>query len=190
MGKYLPQSEGYPTDGSSLVTKSDGKATGQSEGLPYEHVRALLDTMDKGMLLVDRDGQVLLTNTRARKCLEEQGKSEQTSFNFFAEMLEVDVQGNCCSGSKWASSEIELKGTHGAVKPYRARVKWIPESEWLAIEISRGEKTRTGIGGKHADYGSGITAGTRDHLPKFACRVFEVAGSEPAKDGFSGFRGA
>ncbi len=122
----------------SVVTKSDGKETGKSESAPYEHLRALLDTVDKGMLLVDREGQVLLTNTKARKCLEEHGKSEQSPLNFFVEMLDVDTQGilrRIDSGEH----EIELNGNTG-LQPYHARLKRIPESDWLAVEFTNGHK--------------------------------------------------
>jgi signal transduction histidine kinase len=124
----------------SLVTKSDGKALAKPDSPPYEHVRALLDTIDKGVLLVDRDGQVLLSNTRGRKCLEEHGKGEQGSFNFFAEILDVDSS-EILRRIENGEHEIEFSGSTGS-KPYHARVKWAPESDWLAVEFSNGPKAR------------------------------------------------
>src|SRR5208283_3652728 len=35
--------------------------------------------------------------------------------------------------------EVELKGTTSA-KPFRAKVKWIPESDWLAVEFANEDK--------------------------------------------------
>jgi signal transduction histidine kinase len=123
---------------SSLVTNSMGKVGAKSESLPYEQVRALLDTFDKGLLVADRQGFVLLSNTRGHKCLEEHGKSEQEPFNFFTEMLKVDPK-EILRRIETGEHEIELKGSTD-LKPYRARVKWIPESDWLAIEFANDEK--------------------------------------------------
>ena len=75
---------------SSVVAKSIGQGRRIPESLPYDHVRALLDTIDKGLLIADRQGATLLLNTRAQKYLEECGKSEPGSFNFFTEILDVD----------------------------------------------------------------------------------------------------
>jgi len=122
----------------SMLTNTAGRLGPRSESLPYEHVRALLDTLDKGLLVVDRQGRVLLTNTRAQKCLEEHGKSEQISFNLFTELLNVDPK-EILRRIEIGEHEIELVGSTGN-KPYRARVKWIPESDWLAIEFSNEEK--------------------------------------------------
>ncbi len=122
----------------SMLTNTAGRLGPRSENLPYEHVRALLDTLDKGLLVVDRQGRVLLTNTRAQKCLEEHGKSEQISFNLFTELLNVDPK-EILRRIEIGEHEIELVGSTGN-KPYRARVKWIPESDWLAIEFSNEEK--------------------------------------------------
>lgn len=123
---------------SSALTNSAGRLGSTHDALPYEHVRALLDTFEKAMLVVDRQGRVLLTNTRARKCLEEHQKSEQISFNLFTDLLNVDAQ-EILRRIELGEHEIELQG-NTPVKPYRARVKWMPESDWLAIEFSNEEK--------------------------------------------------
>ncbi len=44
---------------SSALTNSAGRVRTSSDALPYEHVRALLDTFDKAMLVVDRQGRVM-----------------------------------------------------------------------------------------------------------------------------------
>src|SRR6478672_8526381 len=61
---------------SAAATPLGDDTTLASHNLPLGRVRALLETVDKGMLVADREGLVLATNTRARKFLEEQGKSE------------------------------------------------------------------------------------------------------------------
>src|SRR5208283_3721842 len=120
-------------DLSSLITNLMGKAGGKSQSLPFEHVRALLDTLDKGLLVANREGLILLSNTRAQKCLEEHTQSEQKSFNFFTEILQVDPK-EILRRIEAGEHEIELNGATCA-KPFRAKVKWIPESDWLAVEF-------------------------------------------------------
>ena len=121
---------------STALTNTAGRAS--SDAISYEHVRALLDTFEKAMLVVDRQGRLILTNARARKCLEEHQKNEQSTFNLFTDLLNVDPQ-EILHRIELGEREIELKG-NTPIKPYRARVKWMPESDWLAIEFSNEEK--------------------------------------------------
>ena len=118
----------------TVVAKSVGRARRVPESLPYDHVRALLDTIDKGLLIADRQGATLLLNTRAQKYLEECGKSDPGSLNFFTEMLDVDPQ-DILRRLEAGEHQLELKGNPGA-KLLRAKVKWIPESDWLAVEFA------------------------------------------------------
>jgi signal transduction histidine kinase len=124
---------------SSLVTNAMGKAGGNSESFPSDQVRTLLETFDKGLLVADSQGFILLSNARARKCLEEHGKSAQKSFNLFSELLKVDPK-EILRRIESGEREIELRGNTDH-KSYRARIKWIPESDWLAIEFANENKT-------------------------------------------------
>jgi hypothetical protein len=40
---------------------------------PAENVHALLDTLDKGVVVASRDGRILMVNARARQCLHAHG---------------------------------------------------------------------------------------------------------------------
>jgi signal transduction histidine kinase len=96
-------------------------------------VRALLETVDKGMVVADREGLVLVANTRARKFLEEQGKSDKNSLNILREMLNADPK-EISQRIQKGEHEIELAGTVDG-RSFCARVKRIPESDWLAIQL-------------------------------------------------------
>src|SRR6267378_466362 len=63
-----------------------GKFVPGGINFPAEHVRALLDTVEKAVVVASRDGRVLMANARARKCLEEHGKSDLLSLNIFEEL--------------------------------------------------------------------------------------------------------
>ncbi len=104
-----------------------------SHDLPLERVRALLETVDKSMVVADREGLVLVANARARKFLAEQGKSEKDSLNIFSEMLHADPQ-EISQRIQKGEHEIELAGTVNG-RSFCARVKWIPESDWLVIQF-------------------------------------------------------
>ena len=96
-------------------------------------VRALLETVDKGMVVADHEGLVLVANTRARKFLEEQGKSDKNSLNILREMLNADPK-EISQRIQKGEHDIELAGTVDG-RSFRARVKRIPESHWLAIQL-------------------------------------------------------
>jgi signal transduction histidine kinase len=123
----------------SPVTKAEGTASGRVGSLSLGQVRALLDTVEKGTFLIDREGQILMSNRQAKKSLEDNGKSEALTRDFFADVLALDgkeILGRIDGGEH----EIELHGIAGS-KPYQARVKFVPELDWLAIEFSNELKT-------------------------------------------------
>ena len=118
----------------SGITTTTGKFVLGGTNFPVEHVRALLDTVEKGVVVASRDGRVLMVNARAKKCLEEHGKSDPSSLNIFEEFLHVaprEISKRIESGEH----EIELSGRTG-LKAFHARVRWIPESDWVAIQFA------------------------------------------------------
>ena len=118
----------------SGITATTGKFAHGGNSFPAETVRALLDTVDKGMLVASREGQVLMVNARARKCLEENGKSDPGSVNIFEDLLKVsprEISRRIESGEH----EIEISGRTSS-KGFQARVRWIPESDWVAVQFA------------------------------------------------------
>jgi signal transduction histidine kinase len=121
----------------TATTPSGGNTTLASHGLPLERVRALLDTVDKGMVVADREGMVLAANLLARKCLEDYGKSDNHSLNILREMLNADPR-EISRRIEKGEHELELAGAVNN-RAFRARVRWIPESDWLAIQFANDE---------------------------------------------------
>lgn len=109
-----------------------------SPNLTIEHVRALLDTVDKGVVVANLDGRVLMVNARGRKCLEAHGKDETTPLNIFADVLNIDPK-TISQRIENGEYQLELEG-RTSIKGYRARVRWIPESDWLAIQLENDEE--------------------------------------------------
>jgi signal transduction histidine kinase len=116
------------------VTTTPSELSSKGINFPVDHVRALLDTVQKGVVVTDREGRVLMVNTLARKHLASYGKDELLPVNIFQELLLVDpleISRRIESGE----NEIDLRG-RTPIRPYRVQIRWIPESDWLAIQFS------------------------------------------------------
>jgi signal transduction histidine kinase len=111
-----------------------GKPGQGGSSLPVDHVRALLDTVERGVIVADREGLALIINARARKYLVAHGKEEKTPFNVFEDLLNVNSK-EISRRIEGGENEIELEG-RTSLKAYRVRVIWIPESDWLAVQFS------------------------------------------------------
>ena len=123
------------------ATTDAGKVPSSSPNLTIEHVRGLLDTVDKGVVLASLDGCVLMVNARGRKCLEAHGKDETTPLNIFADVLNVDPK-TISKRIENGENQLELEG-RTSIKAYQVRVRWIPESDWLAIQFENDEEEET-----------------------------------------------
>jgi signal transduction histidine kinase len=129
--------------GSGLTTTT-GKSAQSGTHFPVDSVRALLDTVDKAMVVASRDGRVLIANARGKKCLEEHGKTDVESINIFEDLLNVS-QREISKRIESGENEIELTGRNGT-KTVQARVRWIPESDWVSIQFANEPGNEEGIG--------------------------------------------
>ncbi len=126
------------------ASSSPGEYTAQARNLPVEHVRALLDRVDRGLAVASRDGQVVIVNERARACLAELGVTANHSLNILQDLMNVDpadVSRRIANGE----NEIRLESAV-AGKACRVRVGWIPGPDWLAIEFDA-QSAATGADG-------------------------------------------
>jgi len=126
----------------SPVTTDSGRMPASSPNLTVAHVRALLETVDKGVVVANLDGRVLMVNARGRKCLEAHGKEETTPLNIFEDVLKIDPK-TISQRIESGENQIDLQGKTG-VKAYRVRVRWMPESDWLAIQFENDEEDENG----------------------------------------------
>src|SRR5215831_5795080 len=106
--------------------------------LPLGWVSRLLDTLEKPLIVTDRGGTPLLINARARQVLQTQGFKETDEPNLFSDLLKLDpakIFGQVEQG------EHEVGVRMGpAESSTAARIQWMPESDWLIVEI----ESRTG----------------------------------------------
>jgi signal transduction histidine kinase len=104
-------------------------------------VNRLLDTLEKPLIVANRSGSLLLVNARARQCLENQGSKETEEPNLFSDFLKVDSGKIFCEIER---GEHEFKVQIGpAEKKTVARIQWMPEPDWLVVEIENTAEAQT-----------------------------------------------
>jgi signal transduction histidine kinase len=123
----------------ATTSNTAGERAPGRPNVSLDQVRSFLDTLDHGVTLCDGDGVVLASNGFAQKCLEQFGLGNRHPLNLFHEVLEVDAR-DTLQRMREGEEEIVLNGAYSG-KSYEARLRWIRDSEWLAVELRTGEKT-------------------------------------------------
>src|ERR1700687_3599284 len=101
--------------------------------LPAGFVNALLDKVEKPLMVAERRGNLLLLNSRARQYLESQGFGEIPGLNLFTDILHTDatqIFGQIESGAHQVELLVEREG-----KRFTVRVQWMPEPDWVVVEL-------------------------------------------------------
>jgi signal transduction histidine kinase len=104
-----------------------------SEMLPVSLVHGLLDAVNSSLLVADRDGRVLLLNQRARQYLLSKGLDNQDALNLFKDILKVGA-GHIFKLIESGEHRMELDVELADVKS-RALVKWMPDPDWLVVQL-------------------------------------------------------
>ena len=128
-----------------LTTSSSSSESSEgSTSIPVEHVQALLHRLDRGFIVTSRDGQSLILNERAKKVLGDLGLDAKESLNILLDLMKLEP-GEVSRRIERGENEINCDGEFSG-KPFQARLRWIPESNWLAIELDA-EDGATGYDG-------------------------------------------
>jgi signal transduction histidine kinase len=106
--------------------------------LPIDAVNGLLDKLEKPVMVAERGGTFLLVNIRGRQFLEARGLKEIEGLNLFSDFLKVDPAGIFRQIEK-GEHEVRVQIEPGAKKP-TARIQWMPEPDWLLVEIANKEE--------------------------------------------------
>ncbi len=115
------------------ASNSTGEQVSGRTNVSLQQVRSFLDTLDHGVTLCDRAGLVIASNVLAQSCLEQLGLDDRRSLNVLRDLLHVDA-GDILQRMEEGEDEIALNGSYGG-KRYQARMRWIRDSEWLAVEL-------------------------------------------------------
>jgi signal transduction histidine kinase len=116
-----------------------------ADTLPLTTVSALTDLLDVPVLVADRTGKVLISNHLASEFC---GISGNVSPNLF-DLLHVDprvIVDQMERGER--EVHLQIEGPSGKA---RARIQWLPQSDWLAVRLEVSETTSSGTS---ADSGS------------------------------------
>jgi signal transduction histidine kinase len=106
--------------------------------MPVDHVRALLDSVEGEVVVSDREGRILIVNARAREFFGADLKEEKFRQNIFQDLLKVDPR-EISRRIEAGENQIELGGSP-ATKGYRARIKPVPQTDWMAIQFMDDEQ--------------------------------------------------
>jgi signal transduction histidine kinase len=101
--------------------------------LPIDFVSSLLDKVEKPLIVAERNGNLLLVNTRARQSLERYGYGEIKGSNLFNDILQVDAKqifAQIESGAREVELLVEREG-----KRSTARIQWMPAPDWVVVEL-------------------------------------------------------
>ena len=99
----------------------------------FQLVASLLDALDRPVLVSRRDGRVLFSNLHAQDALGAAGVHPKPEVNLFRDILKCDRAGILAqleSGEQELSLPFEGTEVRG-----RARVRWLPEPDWLVVYI-------------------------------------------------------
>ncbi|MGB7434825.1 MAG: HAMP domain-containing sensor histidine kinase [Candidatus Acidiferrum sp.] len=106
--------------------------------MSLEQVRSFLETLDYGVTLCDSEGELLASNGLAKRCLEQLGVDEGQPLNVLRDLLNVDAT-EILDRVRAGEEEIALDGRRDG-KGFQAKLRWIRDSEWLAIQLDAQEK--------------------------------------------------
>src|SRR6202140_3303135 len=112
--------------------------------LPIGFLPGFPDTIEKPMMVAERNGKLLLVNARAGQFLESQGYATTQDLNLFEDVLQVDslkIFGEIEKGEH----ELELPIQRGEAKSI-LRIQWMPEPDWLVVEVESKSAPHSGAG--------------------------------------------
>jgi signal transduction histidine kinase len=108
--------------------------------IPLAFLIGLLNTLDKALLIVEGNGRIVLTNMRARQCLESLDGKEKSQPDLFRDLLRKDAK-EIFEALQNGEQNVELEAVHGENK-LRARIERLPAADLLIVQVELQEKTR------------------------------------------------
>lgn len=117
---------------STVTTSSTSKQ--QRIMLGIGDVGGLLDTLDEGLIVAERNGQLLMVNRQARRLFDWQDGVLPSSLNLFSDLLKVD--GSQLFGKlEGGGRKIEFPLARGETK-YQTSICWTPGPDWLTVKLT------------------------------------------------------
>ena len=98
-------------------------------------VKSLLDCVEKGLLVAERSGRIVLANLRGRETLAALGHGDFQEANLISDVLKVSPE-TFVQKLEAGRRELQLEIISGASK-YFASVQWMAEPEWLVLQFEQ-----------------------------------------------------
>lgn len=108
--------------------------------LPFSQVASLLDSVDKAILLAERNGKIVLANERTRHCLESRGFTDVSRLNLFSDLLGCDP-GEVFGRIENGEHQIQMQLEHREKKSI-AKVQWMPDPDWVVVQFTGVEESQ------------------------------------------------
>ena len=108
--------------------------------IPLDFVRGLFNTIEKPVIVAERNGNLLLINTRAEQFMESHGYATTPGVNLFKDLLKVDAR-RIFDELEKGEHKLEHEMQFGRAKSI-VRLQWMPEADWLVVEIQSKSDTR------------------------------------------------
>ena len=106
-----------------------------STTLSYAGVKALLDFVDRGLLVSDLEGRIVMANLRGRECLATLGHTDYREANLIGDVLKASPDA-FLQKIENGSREVQLEIISGTSK-FLASVQRIPDQEWLLLQFEQ-----------------------------------------------------
>lgn len=117
---------------SSTLTTHGSRIPRTTFGL--DDVGGLLDTFEEGLIVAERNGQLLLVNRQARRLFDWQDGVAPSSLNLFSDVLKVDGS-QLFSKLESGGHKIEFPLARGETK-YQTSISWTPGPDWLTVKLT------------------------------------------------------
>jgi signal transduction histidine kinase len=108
--------------------------------LPIAIVSRLLDKVEKALIVAERNGDLLLVNSRAKQWMASCGLAEVSGLNLFSNVL-LAASKQVFDQIEGGAHEVELQVERGGIKSI-AKIQWMPEPDWLVVELENNSETQ------------------------------------------------
>ena len=110
--------------------------------VPAAAIGRLLETIDKPLMVAERSGTVMFANAKARHFLDGHALKDVDGLNLFNDFLRVDSRKIFTQIEKddhQVTVQLDPRATDKV-----ARIRWMPEPDWLVVEIEENAQTDSG----------------------------------------------
>src|SRR5882762_11788604 len=107
--------------------------------VPFGVVESLLDCIEKGLLVAERSGRIVVANLRGRETLAALGHGDFRDANLISDVLKVSPE-TFVQKLEAGSRELQLEIIAGTSK-FFATVQWMAEPEWLVLQFEQAPRS-------------------------------------------------